>query len=259
MEFKYLDFEKKDRIGILSFNRPEVLNALNTQVLEEVSSTLTWLEARDDLDVLVITGRGKAFIAGADIKEMHDKTPEEARKFAGMGHGVFKQLEGLSMPTIAAVNGFALGGGCELAMACDIRLASEKAKFGQPEVGLGITPGFAGTQRLSRLVGIAKAKEMIFTGKVISADQAKALGLVNEVYAGACLLQAAIDMGQAISQNAQGAVRYAKAAINKGFDIDFESASEIEKTYFALCFARQDQKEGMAAFIERRPAHFKNT
>lgn len=258
MSFKQIQIEKKAGIAILSFNRPDVMNALNTEVLMELERAVKVIELDDEVLVLIITGVGKAFVAGADIAEMKDKTSEEGRKFGELGSRVFRSLELMEKPVIAAVNGFALGGGCELALSCDIRIASEKAKFGQPEVSLGITPGFAGTQRLPRIIGRAKAKELIFTGKMIDAFEAEKLSLVNKVVAPEVLMEEAVDMANQIAKNAQLAVRYAKAAINRGCDIDFESANEIEKTYFGLCFATDDQSEGMEAFLERRKAEFKN-
>ena len=185
-------------------------------------------------------------------------TPEEARSFAALGSKVFRKLELIDKPTIAAVNGYALGGGCELAMACDIIIASEKAKFGQPEVGLGITPGFAGTQRFPRIVGIKKAKELIFTGKTIGAEEAEKIGMTNKVVPQEELLPYTIDMAKVIASKGQIAVRYAKKAINRGIETDMDTANAIETDLFALCFANADQKEGMTAFLEKRKADFKN-
>lgn len=258
MKFKYLELEKKEKVGILSFNRPEVMNALNSEVLYELRDAIDFIEADDEIAVLILTGKGKAFVAGADIAEMKSLTADEGRTFGSLGSDVFRKLELMEKPVIAAVNGFALGGGCELALSCDMRIASEKAKFGQPEVSLGITPGFAGTQRLPRIIGRAKAKELIFTGKMINAKEAERLLLVNQVVAPEALIDEAINLANQIVSNGQIAVKYAKAAINRGCDIDFESGNEIEKNYFGLCFATEDQKEGMAAFLERRKADFKN-
>lgn len=257
MEFKHIEFEKRLDIAILSFNRPEVMNALNTEVLLELEKAVDWIENDCEVSVLILTGVGKAFVAGADIAEMKSMSADEGRKFGNLGSRVFRKIETMEKPVIAAVNGFALGGGCELALSCDIRIASEKAKFGQPEVSLGITPGFAGTQRLPRIIGRAKAKELIFTGKMIDAYEAEKLSLVNQVVAPDLLIDEALTMATQIAKNGQLAVRYAKAAINRGCDIDFESGNEIEKIYFGLCFATEDQKEGMTAFLERRKAEFK--
>lgn len=258
MKFENVFLKKEDKIGILSFNRPKALNAINSKVLNELDKALDEVMADDEIYVLIITGEGKAFVAGADIAEMKDKTPGEARQFAEVGMKVFRKIELMEKPVIAAVNGFALGGGCELAMSCDIRIASIKAKFGQPEVGLGITPGFAGTQRLPRLVGTAKAKELIFTGDIISAEEAEKIGLVNKVIEPEKLLEEAIGLARRIVKNAQGSVRYAKTAINRGIETDIETGMLIEKDIFGLCFTLNDQKEGMTAFLEKRKADFNN-
>ncbi len=258
MELKTILLEKEGNIAVLSFNRPEVMNALNSEVLNELDLAIDEIKKSEDVYVLIITGAGKAFVAGADISEMKSKSLEEGRLFSDMGSKVFRKIELLEKPVIAAVNGFALGGGCELAMACDIRIASEKAKFGQPEVGLGITPGFAGTQRLARIVGTAKAKELIFTGDIIGSEEALNIGLVNKVVNKDELLDEAKTMAKKISKNGQIAVRYSKSAINRGSEVDFETANEIEKMYFGMCFATEDQKEGMSAFLEKRKPEFKN-
>lgn len=248
--------ERQDNIAILKFNRPQVMNALNSEVLQELEEKLETIKRDEEIYAAIITGNGKAFVAGADISEMIHKTPDEARKFAELGLKVFRKIELMEKPIIAAVNGFALGGGCELAMSCDIRIASEKAKFGQPEVGLGITPGFAGTQRLSRLVGMAKAKELIFTADLIKAEEAERIGLVNKVVKEEELMPEALNMANKIISKAQLAVRYAKTSINRGNETDIETGMEMEKQLFALCFASKDQKEGMSAFLEKRKANF---
>lgn len=258
MEFENILIEKEDNIAILSFNRPKVLNALDSEVLCELDKAIDNIKNDDDIYVLIITGKGKAFVAGADISEMKDKTPEEGRIFGDLGSKVFRKIELMEKPVIAAVNGFALGGGCELAMSCDIRMASDKAKFGQPEVGLGITPGFAGTQRLSRLVGVAKAKELIFTGNVINSEEAYKIGLVNHVVKLDELMKETLKIANKIASNGQIAVKYSKSAINRGVEVDFDSGNEIEKMLFGLSFATEDQKEGMEAFLEKRKPKFKN-
>ncbi|KPU26350.1 crotonase [Caloranaerobacter sp. TR13] len=258
MEYENLLLKKEGNICILTINRPKALNALNSKVLEELSNAVDQIEKDKDIYVVIITGEGKAFVAGADIVEMKDMTSEAARKFAKQGLEVFRKIELMEKVVIAAVNGFALGGGCELAMCCDIRIASEKAKFGQPEVGLGITPGFAGTQRLSRLVGIAKAKELIFTGDMIDANEAEKIGLVNKVTKPDELMNAAIELAKKIASKGQIAVRYSKIAINRGFETDIEIGMEIERNLFSLCFATDDQKEGMTTFLEKRKPEFKN-
>lgn len=258
MSYDNLLLKKQDNIAILSFNRPKVLNALNTDVLKELDRAIDDIEKDEEIYVLIITGEGKAFIAGADISEMRDKTAVEGRKFGELGSSIFRKIELMEKPVIAAVNGFALGGGCELSMSCDIRIAGEKAKFGQPEVGLGITPGFAGTQRLARLVGTAKAKELIFTADIIKAQEAKEIGLVNKVVPQEELISEALDMAKKIASNGQIAVKYSKVAINRGINCDLDTGNEIEKDLFGLCFATEDQKEGMSAFLEKRKAEFKN-
>ena len=258
MEYKDILFEKQNNICIVTINRPQALNALTSNVLEELNDAVNEIEKDKDIFLTIITGQGKSFVAGADIVEMKDKTPLEAAKFAELGAGVFRKIEIMEKPVIAAVNGFALGGGCELAMACDIRIASEKAKFGQPETGLGIIPGFSGTQRLSRLVGIGKAKELIFTAKIIDAVEAEKIGLVNSVVKPEELMEKTLVLAEQILSKGQLAVRYSKTAINRGSETDIETAILIEQNLFSLCFATQDQKEGMAAFIEKRKANYLN-
>ena len=251
-------YEKQDNIGIITINRPEALNALNTAVFNELEPLVGEIERDATLAALIITGEGRSFVAGADIGEQCPMDLEAGRKWARRGSSVFRRIEKLEIPTIAAVNGFALGGGCELALACDIVLASEKVKFGQPEVGLGITPGFSGSQRLPRRVGVAKAKELIFSGKMIKADEAKAIGLVNEVYAPEALMDAALEMARSFTKNAPIAVKYAKACIDRGMQMDLDDGIALENEMFAMCYATADQKEGMTAFLEKRPAVFQN-
>ena len=251
-------YEKQDNIGIITINRPEALNALNSAVFDELEPLVGEIERDATLGALIITGEGRSFVAGADIGEQCPMDLEAGRKWARRGSSVFRRLEKLEIPTIAAVNGFALGGGCELALACDIILASEKAKFGQPEVGLGIIPGFSGTQRLPRRVGIGKAKELIFSGKMIKADEAKAIGLVNEVCAPEALMDAALEMARSFTKNAPIAVKYAKACIDRGMQMDLDDGIALENEMFAMCYATEDQKEGMTAFLEKRSATFHN-
>ena len=258
MDFKNLLITKDQNVAILTINRPKALNALNTELLNELDMAFDNLEMDPEVFVIILTGEGKAFVAGADIGEMKDKSPEEAREFGMLGSKVFRKLELMDKTVIAAVNGFALGGGCELAMSCDIILAGEKAKFGQPEVGLGITPGFAATQRLPRIVGIKKAKELILTGDMIGAEEAGKIGLVNHVVPQEELMTKAIEMAKNIASKGQIAVRYAKSAINRGIETDMDTGNAIETDLFALCYANEDQKEGMAAFLEKRKAEFKN-
>ncbi len=257
MTYENLLLKREGNIGILSINRPDELNALNEKLLEELDRAIDNISMDEEIYVLIITGEGRAFVAGADISEMKDKNSMEARDFAEKGLSVFRKIELMEKPVIAAINGFALGGGCELAMCCDVRIASDKAKFGQPEVGLGITPGFGGTQRLSRLVGIGIAKELIFTAKIIRSDEAMRIGLVNEVAPASELMDVALKLANDIASKGQLALRYAKSAINRGIETDIETGMEIEKDLFALCFATEDQKEAMTAFLEKRNAEYK--
>lgn len=245
--------EKKGQIAVATINRPKALNALNSQVLEDIGELLDAVCADSEIRALVITGAGeKAFVAGADIAEMSTLNAEEGTAFGKKGNDVFRRLETLPIPTIAAVNGFALGGGCELSMSCDIRICADTAVFGQPEAGLGITPGFGGTQRLARLVGPGMAKQLIYTAKNIKADEALRIGLVNAVYPLEDLLPAAEKMATTIAKNAPIAVRACKKAINDGLQVDMDQAVVVEEKLFGQCFGTADQKEGMAAFLEKR-------
>lgn len=258
MAYKYLLLEKEDGIGILYINRPEAMNALNTGVLEEIIQAMEEISKDNEIQVLIITGAGdKSFVAGADIKEMHGLTAVEGREFGYIGQAAFRAIEKLEKPVIAAVNGFALGGGCELAMAADIRLASDKARFGQPEVGLGITPGFGGTQRLPRLVGEGRAMELILTANNINAEEAYRIGLVNHIYPVADLLDEARKIARKIMSNAPLAVKYSKSAINKGLQTDIDTGMAIEADLFGICFSTEDQKAGMGAFLNKEKASFK--
>lgn len=255
--YSSLLIEDHDTVRVLAINRPKVLNALNREVMYELKRAIGEFAESENVSVMIITGAGdKAFVAGADIEAQYPLNPEEGRQWGLLGQEVFRLIETVEKPVIAAVNGFALGGGCELAMACDIRLASDRAKFGQPEVTLGITPGYGGTQRLPRLVGEGKAKQLIFTGKMISAVEANQIGLVEEVYAHEELMNEAMKMARTIAANAPIAVRYAKMQINRGLQTDIDSAVAIEAGLFSLCFATKDQKEGMGAFLEKRKAVF---
>lgn len=254
--YQTIRLEQQDGIAYLTICRPEVLNALNAEVLGEIEDVVIQLETAKEVKALIVTGEGRAFVAGADIGAQSVLDLEGGRSWGKKGSAIFRRLELLPLPTIAAVNGFALGGGCELAMACDMILASEKAKFGQPEVGLGITPGFSGTQRLARKVGKAKAMELILTGEMIRADEALRIGLVNQVVAPEELLSAAKELAEKILKNGPLAVKYAKAAIARGLEVDLDSAIALENELFAMCFATADQKEGMQAFLEKREAAF---
>ncbi len=254
--YQNIVLEQDGKIGILKINRPDALNALNSDVLMDLDRAVDDIEANDSIEVLIITGEGKAFVAGADITQMKDLDFETGRKFGQLGQEVFRKIEKLEKPTIAAVNGFALGGGCELAMCCDIRIASEKAKFGQPEVGLGIIPGFSGTQRLSRIVGISKAKELILTGDYITARDAEQICLVNKTVPQDKLIEEAKNLAGRILKNSPLAVKYANIAIKRGFETDLDTGICIESDLFGMCFASNDQKEGMTAFIEKRKPDF---
>ena len=256
--YQTIRYEKQENIGIITIDRPEALNALNSTVILELIDVIGQVEQDGELRALIITGEGRSFVAGADIGEQCPMDLTAGRNWGRRGSALMRRIEKLEIPTIAAVNGFALGGGCELAMACDIIVASEKAKFGQPEVTLGITPGFSGSQRLPRRVGVAKAKELIFSGKMIKADEAKAIGLVNEVYAPEALMDAALEMARSFTKNAPIAVKYAKACIDRGMQMDMDDGIAVENELFAMCFATADQKEGMGAFLEKRPANFQN-
>lgn len=258
MEYQFLKYDNsREGIGILTISSPATLNALNTTILGELNTFIDELDT-NTIRVLIITGEGKAFVAGADIAQMSNLNAEEGYQFGKFGATVFKKIEDLPIPVIAAVNGFALGGGCELAMACDIRIASQKASFGQPEVNLGIIPGFSGTYRLSKLVGQGIAKELIYTGNRIMADEALRIGLVNKVVAPEELLDATLTMAESILTSAPIAVRLAKKCINENYDLNACDAIELENKYFSECFATADQKEGMAAFLGKRKAMFRN-
>ncbi len=248
---EFILYEQKGAIGILTINREKALNALNSTVLEELSTALDNVNL-DEVRCLILTGAGqKSFVAGADIGEMSTLTKAEGEAFGKKGNDVFRKLETFPIPVIAAINGFALGGGCEISMSCDIRICSENTVFGQPEVGLGITPGFGGTQRLARLVGAGMAKQMIYTARNIKADEALRIGLVNAVYPQEELMPAAEKMANGIAKNAPIAVRNCKKAINEGLDVDMDQAIVIEEKLFGDCFETEDQKYGMAFFLDK--------
>ncbi len=257
MEFKNLIIRKEDNVCIVTINNPQSMNSLNSEVLSELDKVFTNIEEDHSIDVVILTGEGRAFVAGADISQMSTMNAAEGKDFGEQGSKLFRKIELLPKPVIAAINGFALGGGCELALACDIRISSSKAKLGQPEVGLGITPGFSGTQRLPRIVGEGRAKELIYTAKAITAEEAYRIGLVNKVVEPEQLMDSAISMAKTIAKNAPIAIKLSKEAINKGMQTDIDSGIAIENNLFALCFSTQDQKEGMSAFIEKRAAEWK--
>ncbi|MCR5785940.1 MAG: enoyl-CoA hydratase/isomerase family protein [Eubacterium sp.] len=249
---EYIKYEAEGMVGILTIDRPKALNALNSDVLAELDQAIDAVDL-NAVRALIITGGGeKSFVAGADIGEMKELTKKGGEDFGKRGNDVFRKIETLPIPVIAAVNGFALGGGCELSMSCDIRLCSENAMFGQPETGLGITPGFGGTQRLARLVGAGIAKELIYGAKNIKADEAYRIGLVNHVYPSEELMAQAKKLANTIANNAPIAVRNAKKAINDGLDAAMDDAIVIEEKLFGDCFETHDQVEGMSAFLEKR-------
>jgi len=259
MAYENIIFEvRDDGVAVLTVNRPKSLNALNPQTLEEIDRALDEVEQNDKIKVLVITGAGdKAFIAGADITEFPKMNSLQAYKFAEKGQNVFFRIEQLPKPVIACVNGFALGGGCELAMSCDFIYASDKARFGQPEINLGIIPGFGGTQRLARLVGRAKAKELCMTGEMISAEEAKNIGLVAKVFPAESLLEETLKVASALAQKSQIALRAIKRVIDEGVGSDLRSGCLLEANAFALTFASSDAREGVQAFLEKRKPNFK--
>lgn len=255
-EFKNLLYECEDGIALITMNRPEAMNAFNAATLGELAAVLATAEEDPAVKVVVITGAGKAFVAGADIAMNKDLEPIEGREVSLRGHRLFSKIENLGKPVIAAVNGYALGGGCELAMACDIRVASEKAKFGLPEVGLGIIPGWGGTQRLPRLIGKGRAKYYAMTAEMFDAAEAYRIGLVNKVVAAEELLPAARQIAAVLMGKGPVAVRLVKAAINNGLKMDLDSALAYEVETYTASFSCEDRTEGMAAFLEKRPAKF---
>ena len=253
----FVEVTHDGRVGTLTINRPDKLNALSQEVLSDLSAAVESLAGNHDVWAAVITGAGKAFVAGADIAAMKSMTEAEGREFGALGHRVFAAIENLHCPVIAAVNGFALGGGCELALSCDFIYASTKAKFGQPEVNLGIIPGFGGTQRLPRRVGPAVARELIYTGKMIGADEALRIGLANAVFEPDELLEAATKAAAEIASKGPLAVAAAKRLIRDGVDVPLPDANRLEQAAFGECFSTEDQSEGMGAFLEKRAPNFK--
>ena len=252
MAFKYILVEKSQRIGIVKINRPDVYNAVNIEAILELENAMHDLNDDENISVVVITGEGKAFVSGSDISKLVEMDSLKAREYSKIGQRVLDFIEKMEKPVIAAINGFALGSGCELAMACDIRIASEKAKFGQPEVKLGLIPGHAGTQRLARLVGVAKAKELIFTGEMIDAQEALRIGLVNRVVVPDVLLDEAKNVAKKIMEVGPTAVRIAKTVINRGVDANLTTANSYETEAFSILFSTAEAKEGMKAFLEKR-------
>ncbi len=257
MNFTNLLIDVADGVALVTINRPAALNALNIDVLNDLTAAFSSLQENASVACVILTGSGtKAFVAGADIAAMQPLNAVEAAHFARLGHTLMSLIESCPKPVIAAVNGFALGGGCELAMACDMRIAADTARFGQPEVNLGVIPGFGGTLRLSRLIGKGRAKELIFTGDMVSAQEAFRIGLANKVVAAEDLLTEAHGMAAKIAAKGPVAVRFAKEAIDSGLEMDLDRAGRFEADLFGLCFATEDQKEGMQAFLDKRPAKF---
>lgn len=258
MSYNNIIVEKKGKIGIIKINRPKVLNALNIETIKEITQSVGDLEQDQKLQVAIITGEGdKAFIAGADIATMAKMTPIEAKEFSELGHNMLKKIENSRLIFIAAINGYALGGGCETFMACDIVFAGKSAKIGQPEINLGVHPGFGGTQRLPRLVGRMKAKEILLTGRNLSADEAQNVGLVNKVVEDEKLMEEVEKLASQIASKSSVQTSFIKELVNKGMDIDLNNANALEISYFSSSFSTHDQKEGMKAFLEKRKPTFK--
>ena len=260
MSYENILYQVEEGIARITFNRPKALNALNNALLNELDCALDGIDADEDIRVLVLTGAGeKSFVAGADITEINTLTTIQAKHFATLGHRIIGKLQKLSIPVIAAVNGFALGGGSEMALACDFIYASENAKFGLPEINLGVIPGFGGTQRLTRLVGKNMAKEMIFTGKMLPAADAKEIGMVNKVVPPEALMDETIKTARLIATKGKVSLKMAKQVINTGSEVDLPTANQMEIDAFALCIASEDAKEGTTAFLEKRKAEFKGS
>ncbi|PID40873.1 MAG: enoyl-CoA hydratase [Proteobacteria bacterium] len=258
MAYENIVFDVTDGIATIAFNRPKALNALNGQLLDELSAALDQIDANEEIRVLVLTGTGeKSFVAGADINELATFDTLQSKRFARKGQQIIGHLQKLAIPAIAAVNGFALGGGSEMALACDFIYASENAMFGLPEITLGLIPGFGGTQRLPRLVGSNRAKEMIFTGKMLPAAEAASIGMVNRVFPAESLMEEVMKTAKAIAARGKVSLRAAKQAVNNGLNVDLASGMHIEADAFAICMASEDSKEGTRAFLEKRKPQFK--
>lgn len=257
MKHETIIVDQQEQVVTITFNRPEALNALNQRLLTEFSAVLDQIADDNDVHVLLLTGAGdKAFVAGADIRELAQLSPLQAKMFSKKGQQVISRLQALSQPVIAAVNGYALGGGTEMALAADFIYASEKATFGLPEINLGLIPGFGGTQRLARLIGLNRAKEYIFSGKMITAQEALSMGIVNQVFAQTELMSEACKMARTIAEKGKVALRAAKESINRGMDVDLDTGCALEADAFALCMASADAREGTNAFLEKRAARF---
>ncbi|MBW2107625.1 MAG: enoyl-CoA hydratase/isomerase family protein [Deltaproteobacteria bacterium] len=256
MTYNTIKLDISDAVATLTFNRPEVLNALNPEMLAEIQNAIANIQRNDAIRVLVLTGEGRAFVAGADIKVLQALDPLGAKQFAQTGQWVLFALEALDIPVIACVNGFALGGGCEIAMACDFVYASEQAKLAQPEINLGLIPGFGGTQRLARLVGKARAKELCMTGRMITAREAFEMGLVTRVFSAGSLMDETRKVAVSIAEKGAVSLRAIKHVIDNGLDVDLRNACALEADAFAICFASPDHQEGTSAFLEKRPPRF---
>ncbi len=257
MNFATITFEQHDNgVGLLTLNRPEVMNALNRHMFAELSTLFTHLAATRRVRGLVVTGAGKAFAAGADLAEIQDDGIEEHTAYAGLGQSVLTMLEFLPIPTVAAINGFALGGGCELSLVCDMRLAGNRAAFGLPEVTLGVIPCFGGTQRLADVVGPGRAREMVFTGRIVKAEEALSIGLVEYLFEDAELLPKALEIAAAMARNSPAGIRYAKLAMNRGRGMHLSDGLELEKELSGICYGLPDKAEGIKAFLAKRPPAF---
>jgi enoyl-CoA hydratase len=256
MSYKTIKLEVSGAIATLTFNRPDVLNALNPEMIGQFRDVLGDLREMPKVKVLILTGAGRAFVAGADIRVLQGLDALGAKQFAETGQSVLFALEAMDIPVIACINGFAMGGGCEIAMACDFVCASEDAQFGQPEISLGIIPGFGGTQRLARLVGKARAKELCMTGRIITAQEAFAMGLVTRVFPAETLMDEALKIARTIAEKGRVALRAVKHVIDNGLDVDLKTGCALEADAFSICFASPDQKEGTTAFLEKRPPKF---
>ncbi len=256
MSYKTIKLDISDAIATLTFNRPDVLNALNPEVIGEFQTAIAEIQGNEAVKVLMLTGAGRAFIAGADIKVLENLGPLGAKQFAQAGQWALFAMEAMDIPVIACVNGFALGGGCEIAMACDFIYSAESAKFGQPEINLGLIPGFGGTQRLCRLVGKTRAKELCVTGRIISAQEAHLMGLVTRIFPDETLLEETLKIASAIAQKGVVSLRAVKHVIDNGFDVDLRNGCALEADAFSVCFASADHKEGTTAFLEKRPPKF---
>jgi enoyl-CoA hydratase len=260
MSYQYMLFEVKDNIAVVTFNRPDAMNALSPDLILEFGDILDKIKTDDSISVVVLTGAGdKAFVAGADIKVMMNQTPMEARYFSALGQNTILKMEALAQPVIAAVNGFALGGGCEIAMGCDFIFASEKAKFGQPEINLGIIPGFGGTQRLARLVGRNMAKELCLTGDIISSEEALRIGLVNHVFPADSFMDDVMKYAGKIASKGRASVRAVKEVVDRGYQVELRTALALETESFAALRSSQDAQEGLEAFVEKRKPNFTGT